>query len=66
MGTSDENVLTSVKPRLLPRILDLNRGQPCFIVGTVYMDMPLKPNVLEDMARSVSSFVTDCRSQADK
>lgn len=46
--------LTPVKPRLLPRILELNRGQPCYIVGTVYMDMPLKPNVLEDMARSVS------------
>ncbi|KAK8870000.1 hypothetical protein IAR55_000570 [Kwoniella newhampshirensis] len=39
------------KPPLLPRILNLTRSQLCYIVGTVYMDMPLKPNVLEDMAR---------------
>nr|WRH23603.1 DNA polymerase delta subunit 2 [Naematelia aurantialba] len=39
------------KPPLLPRILNLQRSQLCYIVGTVYMDMPLKPNVLEDMAR---------------
>ncbi|WVR04983.1 hypothetical protein IAU60_001995 [Kwoniella sp. DSM 27419] len=39
------------KPPLLPRILNLTRSQLCYIVGTVYLDMPLKPNVLEDMAR---------------
>ncbi|WVO17005.1 hypothetical protein L204_104691 [Cryptococcus depauperatus] len=39
------------KPPLLPRILNLMRSQLCYIVGTVYMEMPLKPNVLEDMAR---------------
>ncbi|ORY25755.1 DNA polymerase alpha/epsilon subunit B-domain-containing protein [Naematelia encephala] len=39
------------KPPLLPRILNLQRSQLCYIVGTIYMDMPLKPNVLEDMAR---------------
>ncbi|WVQ78160.1 hypothetical protein IAT38_000241 [Cryptococcus sp. DSM 104549] len=38
-------------PPLLPRILNLTRSQLCYIVGTVYMEMPLKPNVLEDMAR---------------
>ncbi|KAK0483380.1 DNA polymerase alpha/epsilon subunit B-domain-containing protein [Armillaria novae-zelandiae] len=26
----------------------------CYVVGTVYMDMPLKPNVLEDIARDHS------------
>ena len=39
---------------MLPRILNLQRSQLCYIVGTVYLDMPLKPNVLEDMARNVS------------
>lgn len=43
------------RPPLLPRILNLQRGQLCYIVGTTYLDMPLKPNVLEDMARDVSS-----------
>ncbi|CAD6578096.1 MAG: hypothetical protein TREMPRED_002110 [Tremellales sp. Tagirdzhanova-0007] len=39
------------RPPLLPRILNLQRSQLCYIVGTVYLDMRLKPNVLEDMAR---------------
>lgn len=43
------------KPPLLPRILNLQRSQLCYIVGTVYLDMPLKPNVLEDMARDVGA-----------
>ncbi|TYJ55337.1 hypothetical protein B9479_003951 [Cryptococcus floricola] len=38
-------------PPLLPRILNLTRSHLCYIVGTVYMEMPLKPNILEDMAR---------------
>jgi DNA polymerase delta subunit 2 len=44
----------SGKPPLLPRILNLQRSQLCYIVGTIYLDMPMKPNVLEDMARDVS------------
>lgn len=49
------------KPPLLPRILNLQRSQLCYIVGTVYLDMPLKPNVLEDMARDVgASAYTAC------
>ncbi len=42
-------------PIFVPRVLDVEKGQLCFIIGTVYMDMPLKPNVLEDIARDVSS-----------
>ncbi len=38
----------------VPRVLDVEKGKLCFIIGTVYMDMPLKPNVLEDIARDVS------------
>src|SRR6266702_136251 len=44
-------------PKLVPRVLDVLKGKPCFVVGTVYMDMPLKPNVLEDIGRDVSSNV---------
>ncbi|RKP10662.1 DNA polymerase alpha/epsilon subunit B-domain-containing protein [Thamnocephalis sphaerospora] len=36
---------------VLPRILDVQTGQLCCVVGTVYVDMKLKPNVLEDVAR---------------
>ncbi|KAM0753286.1 hypothetical protein T439DRAFT_378985 [Meredithblackwellia eburnea MCA 4105] len=38
-------------PQHVKRVLDVENGQLCFIVGTVYMDMPLKPNVIEDLAR---------------
>ncbi|KAI0713216.1 DNA polymerase alpha/epsilon subunit B-domain-containing protein [Earliella scabrosa] len=41
-------------PVFVPRVLDVEKGKLCFIIGTVYMDMPLKPNVLEDIARDRS------------
>ncbi|CAL1704119.1 unnamed protein product [Somion occarium] len=41
-------------PTFVPRVLDVEKGQLCFIIGTVYMDMPLKPNVLDDIARDHS------------
>ncbi|KAI5124046.1 hypothetical protein M0805_003875 [Coniferiporia weirii] len=44
----------SGSPPLIPRVLDVKKSQLCFIVGTVYMDMPGKPNVLEDVARDRS------------
>lgn len=33
------------------RVLDVRQGQLCWVVGTVYMDMPLKPNILEDISK---------------
>ncbi|KAK3296982.1 DNA polymerase alpha/epsilon subunit B-domain-containing protein [Chaetomium fimeti] len=33
------------------RVLDVRQGQLCWVVGTVYMDMPLKPSVLEDVSK---------------
>ncbi|ESK85888.1 DNA polymerase subunit delta-2 [Moniliophthora roreri MCA 2997] len=41
-------------PVLVPRVLEVLKSQLCYIVGTVYMDMPLKPNVMEDIARDRS------------
>ncbi|KZT11491.1 uncharacterized protein LAESUDRAFT_755134 [Laetiporus sulphureus 93-53] len=41
-------------PPYVERVLEVVKGQLCFIVGTVYMDMPLKPNVLEDIAHDHS------------
>lgn len=35
------------------RVLDVRQGELGWVVGTVYMDLPLKPNVLEDLARDV-------------
>ncbi|KAK5112927.1 hypothetical protein LTR62_003749 [Meristemomyces frigidus] len=33
------------------RVLDVRQGELCFVIGTVYMEMPLKPNVLEDIGK---------------
>ncbi|KAG7092236.1 hypothetical protein E1B28_008602 [Marasmius oreades] len=41
-------------PVLVPRVLEVTKGKLCYIIGTVYMDMPLKPNVIEDIARDRS------------
>lgn len=33
------------------RVLDVRPGELCWISGTVYMDMALKPNILEDITK---------------
>lgn len=40
-----------VKP--VERVLDVRQGELCWVVGTVYMEMPLKPNVLDDISKEV-------------
>ncbi|KAG8901171.1 hypothetical protein FRB99_005504 [Tulasnella sp. 403] len=35
----------------VPRILDVKKGRLTFVIGTVYMDMPLKPSILEDITK---------------
>jgi DNA polymerase delta subunit 2 len=47
-------------PVAVPRVLEVTKGQLCYIIGTVYMDMPLKPNVLEDVARDVRLITLTC------
>lgn len=37
----------------MERVLDVRQGQLCWVIGTVYMDMPLKPSVLEDVSKDV-------------
>lgn len=36
------------------RVLDVRQGELCWMVGTIYMEMPLKPNILEDISKDVS------------
>ncbi|KAF7322784.1 Glutamate decarboxylase [Mycena chlorophos] len=38
-------------PVFVPKVLEVEKTRLSYIVGTVYMDMPLKPNILEDIAR---------------
>jgi DNA polymerase delta subunit 2 len=32
------------------RVLDVRQGEVCWVVGTVFMDMPLKPSIMDDLA----------------
>ena len=36
------------------RVLDVRQGELCWVAGTVYLDMPLKPNILDDISKDVS------------
>ncbi|CAJ2508187.1 Uu.00g093730.m01.CDS01 [Anthostomella pinea] len=33
------------------RVLDIRQGELCWVSGTVYMEMSLKPNILEDVSK---------------
>lgn len=33
------------------RVLDVRQGELCWVTGTVYMDLPLKPNILDDIGK---------------
>ncbi|EME39108.1 hypothetical protein DOTSEDRAFT_159262 [Dothistroma septosporum NZE10] len=37
--------------RKVDRVLDVRQGQLCWVVGTCYMELPLKPNVLDDIGK---------------
>ena len=37
--------------RRVERVLDVRQGELCWVVGTIYMEMALKPNVLEDIGK---------------
>lgn len=44
---------TPNKPRLAEQILDVRVGEECIIIGTLFKDMPLKPNVLQEYSKQV-------------
>ncbi|KAH7402166.1 DNA polymerase alpha/epsilon subunit B-domain-containing protein [Phaeosphaeria sp. MPI-PUGE-AT-0046c] len=39
------------KAHFVERVLDVRQGELCWVVGTVYMEMALKPNVLDDISK---------------
>lgn len=42
------------RPTHTPRILDVRTGRVTYVVGIVYVEMKLKPDVLADLTREVS------------
>lgn len=41
--------------RKVERVLDVRQGKLCWVAGTIYMNMPLKPNILEDISKDVGN-----------
>ncbi|KAI1169227.1 DNA polymerase alpha/epsilon subunit B-domain-containing protein [Nemania serpens] len=43
------------------RVLDIRQGELCWVSGTVYMEMALKPNILEDVSKDrwISAPISD-------
>ncbi|KAI9742345.1 MAG: hypothetical protein M1818_003878 [Claussenomyces sp. TS43310] len=37
--------------RKVERVLDVRQGELCWVTGTIYMELPLKPNILEDISK---------------
>lgn len=46
------------------RVLDVRQGKLCWVAGTIYMDMPLKPNILEDISKDVGLLPSRVSVQA--
>ncbi|KKK24977.1 hypothetical protein AOCH_003589 [Aspergillus ochraceoroseus] len=42
--------------RRVERVLDVRQGELCWVAGTVYMEMPLKPNILDDLTKDNFTF----------
>lgn len=47
----DDFEIAGEKAQRVQRVLDVRQGHLCWVVGTIYMDMPLKPNILEDISK---------------
>ncbi|KOS18486.1 DNA polymerase delta small subunit [Escovopsis weberi] len=54
-------------PKNVERVLDVRQGELCWITGTVYMDMTLKPNILEDVSKDrwLSAPITSQKYYSD-
>lgn len=59
---ADADKLGDETARYVDRVLDVRQGELCWVVGTVYMEMHLKPNVLDDISKEVciSSIFSFC------
>jgi DNA polymerase delta subunit 2 len=44
-------VIGGEEAQRVERVLDVRQGELCWVTGTVYMEMPLKPNILEDVSK---------------
>lgn len=47
----DDFEIAGEKAKRVERVLDVRQGQLCWVIGTVYMEMPLKPNIMDDISK---------------
>ncbi|KAJ0162828.1 DNA polymerase subunit delta-2, partial [Colletotrichum tanaceti] len=47
----DGTVIGGEEAKHVNRVLDVRQGELCWVTGTVYIDMALKPNILEDVSK---------------
>ncbi|KAJ1656374.1 DNA polymerase delta small subunit Cdc1 [Dispira simplex] len=50
---SDGPVLPTGPLRYAPKVMNIVAGEPCFVVGTVYCEQKLRPNVLDDLSKEL-------------
>ncbi len=55
-ATWDGTVIGGEEAKKVDRVLDVRQGELCWVAGTVYMEMALKPDILEDVSKDVSSL----------
>ncbi|KAI1809071.1 DNA polymerase alpha/epsilon subunit B-domain-containing protein [Poronia punctata] len=63
----DGVVIGNEPVRKADRVLDIRQGELCWVSGTVYMEMALKPNILEDVSKDrwISAPVSNNKYYAD-
>ncbi|KAI5924359.1 DNA polymerase delta subunit 2 [Camillea tinctor] len=56
-----ETVIGGEPCKKAERVLDIRQGELCWVSGTVYIDMPLKPDILEDVSKDrwISAPITN-------
>ncbi|RDA93477.1 hypothetical protein CP533_2646 [Ophiocordyceps camponoti-saundersi (nom. inval.)] len=61
-------IIGGEEARRVDRVLDVRQGELCWVSGTVYMDMPLKPNILDDVSKDrwISAPVSTQRYYSDE
>ncbi|KAI0470850.1 DNA polymerase alpha/epsilon subunit B-domain-containing protein [Xylariaceae sp. FL0804] len=62
-----DTVIGGEPAKKVDRVLEIRQGELCWVTGTVYMDMPLKPNILEDVSKDrwISAPITSDRYYSD-
>jgi DNA polymerase delta subunit 2 len=50
----DGLIVGDEEAKRVERVLDVRQGELCYVAGTIYVDMPLKPNVMDDVSKDVS------------